>query len=214
MKTLTLRLFALALLAVLAAGCQTTKITNTWKAPDYQGGPMQKVAVLAVDNRSLLREILENHFSNYLIEQGQPAFRTHNVLSLQQIKDDRDAAVAAIKKEGVDSVLIIRLVDSKMRASLVRQSDAAYVPIITGMDTGIYGWYDYYSVAYMDMGVTRGDTKTTLYLQSTLYDLKTGKMVWSSISTSTIKEETDRVAAAKLFIQEVHDAGKAAGVLR
>ena len=215
MKTLTLRLLSLALLTVLVSGCTTTKITNTWKSPEYKGGPVKKVAILAVDNRSLLREILENHFSNYMIERGQPAFRTHNVLSLQEIKDNREGAVATVKKEGVDSVLIVRLINSTMRSTLVRQTDnAVYMPLITGMESGPYGWYDAYSVAYMDVSTVRGNTDETLYLQSSLYDLTTGQMIWSCLSTSHIKEQTDRVAAAQLFIQEVHDAGQAAGVFR
>jgi hypothetical protein len=214
MKHMLCRSVAALLLAVLFGGCTTTtKITRTWKAPDYNGGPVQKVAVLAVDERTLLREILENHFSNYLIEHGQPAFRTHNVLSLQQIKDSRDASVAAIKQEGVDSVLMIRLVNSTMKSSLVRATDSAYVPITTGIDS-YYGWYDYYTVAYMDMGVVRGNTKTTLHLQSSLYDLNTGKMLWSGLSEAEFKEETDRVASARKFIDEVYTAAKAAGVMR
>jgi hypothetical protein len=74
------------------------------------------------------------------------------LLTLPQIKEDKAAATTRLRQEGADSILVVRLVDKETYDRQVRATPAAFAPVATGY--GIYAWYDYYSVAFMDMNVT------------------------------------------------------------
>jgi hypothetical protein len=63
-------------LAVLSSSCASTSVKSTWRSPDFQGQPPQKVAVVADDDRAMVRVGLENRFVNHLAATGQPAFAT------------------------------------------------------------------------------------------------------------------------------------------
>jgi hypothetical protein len=200
------------LLAVLLCACAATSLKQTWKSPDYQGGPVRKAAVVAVEERGLVRQGVENRFARRLEAQGQPAMVTFDILSLQQIKDDKQAAAARAREAGADSVLIVRLVDVATYASQVRALNERYTPTITGVDT--FGWYDYYSVAFMDMGTTYGTLKQKVYLDISLFDLNTGKRLWSGLTETVVKEKTDRVLLVDALVGKVVSAMVKDGVVR
>jgi hypothetical protein len=182
-----------------------------WKAPDYTGGPVQKVAVLAVEERGAIRGIFEGQFATQLEKSGQAALRTQELLSLQEIKDNKEAAAARLREAGADSILIVRLVDVTTRARSVRQNPNAFAPVTTGY--GGYGWYDFYSVAFMDMSVVRSTLKQKLYLDSSLYDLNTGKRLWSGLTQTVVKENTDRLELVRPLVKEVVTAMRADGCI-
>jgi hypothetical protein len=160
----------------------------------------------------LVRQGVENRFARRLEAQGQPAMVTFDILSLQQIKDDKQAAAARAREAGADSVLIVRLVDVATYASQVRALNERYTPTITGVDT--FGWYDYYSVAFMDMGTTYGTLKQKVYLDISLFDLNTGKRLWSGLTETVVKEKTDRVLLVDALVGKVVSAMVKDGVVR
>src|SRR5712691_5443372 len=97
---LIIRHLFVAGLATLLVSCAATSIKRTWKAPDYTGGPVGKVAVLAVEERGTFRQALENRFRNQLVKDGQPAIVTHDLLSLAQVKSDKEAATTRLRESG------------------------------------------------------------------------------------------------------------------
>ena len=193
-------------------GCAATSLKQTWKSPSYQGGPVQKVAVLVVDERDLYRQSIENHFAGLLNQQGQGALATYKLLSLPAIKADKQAAVARVREAGADSVLIVRLVDRDTSANEVRATPAVYAPTLSGYESG--DWYSYYSVAFMDMGTVWGNTKMEIYLESSLYELKSGQRIWSGLTRTTLKESGDRVAEITPLAAKVFAAMRKDGMLR
>jgi hypothetical protein len=199
---LHLRQFPVLALTLSLCGCAATSVKQTWKSPTYHGGPVQKVAVLVVDERDFYRQSIENHFAGLLNQQGQGALATHELLSLPAIKADKQAAAARVREAGADSVLIVRLVDRATYANEVRATPAVFVSTVTGYESG--DWYSYYSVAFMDMGTVWGNTKMEVYLDSGLYDLKSGQRIWSALTLTVLNENMDRVAeitplATKIF---------------
>ena len=192
-------------LAVLMAGCGASSVKQTWKDPGYTGGPVRKVAVLTVEERPMLRQALENRFRNQLEKGGQPAAVTHELLTLPEIKENREAAAARLREAAADSVLIVRLVDSQTRAREVRATPALFAPVTTGIGTdyGYHGWYDYYSVAFMDMGTVWGSLEQRVYLESSLFDLTSGKRLWSGLTETTFKDNQDRLEEADVLVGKV-----------
>jgi hypothetical protein len=199
-------------LTLFLCGCANTSIKQSWKAPTYNGGPVTKVAVVAVDERGLVRQGFENRFENDLRAGGQEAAATHELLGLSEIKANKEAAVARLNASGATAVMVIRLVNQSTYSREVAATPERWVPTISGYAG--YGWYDCYSVAYMNMGVTWGSSKQKVYLDTSLFDLKTGQRLWSALTLTTLKEYADKLAEADAVVAQVVAAMRKDGVVR
>lgn len=213
MKT-NLHLFAFAALSLCFFGCAApSSVKQTWKSPTHNTGPVQKVAVVAVDERGLIRQAFENRLVRDLKAGGQDAFVTHSLLGLPEMKADKKAAAARLRQDGADTVLVIRLAGQSSDAYQVRATSAAYVETVTGMETDVAG-YDYYTVAFTDMGTTWSNTSMAVDLEAILFDLNTGKRLWSCQTLTVLKEETDRLAEADVLVAKIVAALRKDGMVR
>lgn len=203
---------AAAALIVLLCSCATTTVEKTWKLPGRAEGPVKKVAVLAVSDHSLVRPGLENRFAQDIARRGQPAITTVELLSLPEIKANKEAAVALLRKQGVDAILIVRLVDKTTYDREVRATPNAFVPIATGYSS--YGWGGYYDVAFADMSVSESHTRDVLVLDSSLFDLNTGERLWSMVTKSTLEYNTDKLVVADDLADKVSAALLKDGLIR
>jgi hypothetical protein len=142
--------------AMLLCSCAaTSSVKKTWKSPDYTGGQVSSVAVLAVTDRGMIRTGLENRFANELERNGQAVVRSHNLLSLEEIKEDQEAAATRLREAGAQTVLITRLITSEAQAQSVRVGNERFAPVATGFSPGLpyrgyggyggYGWGGYYT---------------------------------------------------------------------
>ena len=202
----------LAALALCLGGCATSSIKQTWKAPGASG-PVAKVAVIGVDERGLVRQGFENRFVRDFKAVGQEAVVTHDLMGLPEIKADKVAAAQRLRSAGADSVLIVRLVDQVSYDRQVRATAEREVETITGVGD-YYGWYNYYEVAYTDFGVVWSSSEQKIHLDSSLFDLATGKRLWSALTLTTLKDKTDRLTAVDDLISEVVQAMHKDGIIR
>jgi hypothetical protein len=199
-------------LTVLLCSCATTTVEKTWKSPDRSTGPVKKLAVIAISDHQLVRPWLENRFAQEIAKRGQPVIATQNLLPLPKIKENKDATVELLRQQGVDSVLIVRLVNRTTYDSEVRTSPSAFVPYTTGY--GTYGWGGYYDLAFMDMNVTYGSTRDKVLMDSSLFDLNTGQRLWSMVTRSGLKYDTDKLEVADDIIDKVSAALLKDGLIR
>ena len=215
-QLLSFRSLLVGAIAVLLVSCAASSVKKTWKAADYNGGPVTKVAVLTVEERGLIRQGLENRFRNQLEAGGQPALVSHALLSLGEIKENREAAAARVREAGADSVLIMRLVDSATHTREVRATSGVFVPVTTGIGTGYtpYGWHDYYTIAFMDMGTVWGSVEQKVYLETTLFALKSGQPIWSAMTETVLREDMDRLEEADQLVAKILAAARKDGFVR
>ncbi|MGC3958585.1 MAG: hypothetical protein QM813_11785 [Verrucomicrobiota bacterium] len=204
-------LFAVGL-AVVLCGCAATSLKQTWKAPDYQGGPVQKIAVLVVEERALQRSVLENAFAAELQKQGQAMLTTFKLLTLPEIKADKQAATRQLQEAGADTVLIIRLADQVTRDQAIRVSPNRFSPVDTSF--GAMDWHGYYFGGDTGMGTVWGELRQDVYLDSSLHDLKTGKRLWSGITKTVLKEGSDRIEELRPITSKVVTAMRKDGLIR
>jgi hypothetical protein len=205
-------IFFSATALVCLAGCASSPVLQTWKAPEHQAGPVKKVAVVAIDERYLVRQGFENRLVRDLREKGQEACVTHDLMGLGAIKDSKEAAADRFRSAGADSVLIVRLADQTTINHEVRATPERYAEVITGIES-YGGWYDYYSVAFMDMSTVWGSTEVKVYLQTSLFDLQSGRMLWSALTLTTLKENSDRLEEVDALTSEVVDALRKDGMV-
>jgi hypothetical protein len=198
--------------ALCLGGCAASSVKQVWKSPAYQGGAVQKVAVVAVEERGMVRQAFENRFVNQFRALGQNADPTHELMGLREIKASKEAAAARFREAGADSVLLVRLVDQTTYAHQAQATPALFVPTTTGFSS--YGWYDYYEVAFVDMGTVWNSARQYVYLDTVLFDLKTGQRIWSALTLTVLKEDMDRLEEADALVAKIVAALRRDGMIR
>jgi hypothetical protein len=201
-------------LVLLSSSCASTSVKNTWKSPDYQGGPPQKIAVVADDERVLVRVALENRFVNQLTAASQPAFATATSFpDLAAARKNKEATVAQLRSSGADAILITRLVSKSAYAAKAQQRFTGQYVALTvtpgseSWDTSVRSYSEY-------TGGPRSDDKSYLLLDTSLYDLSTGKRVWACLTETTIKDTDDRLEVADEFVRKVIETMLQDGMIR
>ncbi len=181
--------------------CVGTSLDGNLKSPAYHGGAVQKVAVVAVTDQVLVRQGFENRFARQMTEHGQSALVTYNVLSLPEINADNQAATERFRQAGADSVLVIRMANQATRTTELQATAQIFAPVLTGYDYN--DWYGYYSVSFMNMGTSWSESKTQIYLEMILYDLKTSQRIWAGGTVTVLKDGMDRVAQVDPIVSKV-----------
>jgi hypothetical protein len=202
---------ALGLLAFWLCSCASTRVKETWKAPGAQPAT-GKIAVLAMDDRGLVRQGFENRFVAHLTRVGMPAAVTFEELSLAEIKQDKAAAAEHFRALGAETLLIVRSTGTGTSYREVRAGPERYAPTLTGFEST--GWYDYYSVGFVDMQSSYGSTKKKVCLEVSLFDLKAGRRLWAGLTQTVVTERMDRVAEMDPLIDKIIAALQKDGLLR
>ena len=201
-------------LIMLASSCASTTVKSSWKSADYKGEPPKKVAVVADDERKLVRMALENRFVNQLAVANQPAFGTAaSFADLEAARKNKEATVAKLRAAGADAILITRLVSkSDYQAKAQQRFTGHYVAVTVtpgsdGWDTDI-GSFDTYQSA------PRSDDRSYLLLDTSLFDLNTGQRIWGCITETTVRQTDDRLEIADEFVGKVVEVMRQDGMIR
>ena len=160
----------------------------------------------------MLRQAFENRFVTQLRKNGAKAFFSYDLLSLEQIQSNKVAAAEQLRTHGAEILLILRLVDISQFNNEVRMGDERYMGVVTGIEPGT--WYDYYSVAFMNINPTYGSLTRNVYLETSLYDLGNAKRLYSVLTQTVLKENTDRVAEMDPLVEKIVAAMREDGVIR
>jgi hypothetical protein len=186
-------LLIILVIAALLSGCAKTKFTKQWVAEDFNEQPYDDILVLAVADKMGNRQDTENYVVEKLGEAGIDAMQSYDILPKTEIID-REAVGKAIDGLQLDAVIV-------MYATGVTEEEY-YVParrfgVYSGYGYGHahYGsFYDYYPHAYSYVYLPGYDnTHSVVALESSLFDLDTGKMVWSGQSNTFAPESVDDV---------------------
>jgi hypothetical protein len=212
MMKIKFREMALAAFALALCSCAApTSLKSTWKAPDYQGGPVGKIAVLAVDEGGSYRPMFEGQFVQQLEQQGQPAFKTLGLLTLPEIRADKEAAAAKLRAAGADSILVVRLIDSVNQSSLAPTTRGT-TTVTT--DSGTVGCFEYVAAYTTSSGEMQMSLKLNVYLDTSLYELESRKKVWSGLTETILREDTDRLGEIQPLVARLVAALRADGLVR
>lgn len=172
---------------LLLAGCASTEIKSTWRAPDDQGAPIAKVAVLMLETDENLRRFAEDQMVRSL-----PG-STRGVASYT-LFEKPEADVGKLKdrlnQQGFDAVLVTRTVSvDKTRTQVPPTTQLMPTgPLLlptTRLSTDGKTLDTYYSHAWgYTYQTTPGYTAhlTTIVVESVLYRLPQGSAVWSAVT--------------------------------
>ena len=179
MKTLPFRFLALALIALTFAGCADTSVQKTWTAPAVGAFKFTKVFVICVARDDTDRRLAEIAVKEQI--KRVPTVASYEVFP--DIADTRDKKrmVQAVKDSGADGVIVMRLTnrDTKveMGASNARPMD--YM-IFSDYYGAVYDVGAFYATDTRDIG-----TNSVYYVETRIFDGKTGKLAWKGDTKST-----------------------------
>lgn len=207
-------LVAVVTLAMFFSSCASTSVKSTWKSPDYKGGLPRKVAVVADEERPMIRAALENRYVNQLARVDQPAFASVEAFpDLNAARTNKAETVTTLRAAGADAVLITRLVSrSAYLAKAQQKFTGQYVALTVAPDSE--GWDASVGSFSTYSGGPRSDDRSYLLLDTSLYDLQTGRRIWACLTETTVKDTDDRLELADEFVAKVVELMRQDGVVR
>lgn len=166
---------AVALLLGWLGACATTQMKDTWKDPAFTGPPMKQLLVIGAFKSEVNRRVFEDAFAGALkaaatgAQPSYPLLPEGGAIANERVQD-------AVKRSGSDAVLVTRLL--RVRRD-VNVTPAYAAPGFYG--AGFRGWY---GGAY---AMSPGDVTVydVLTIESTLWNMRTDKPVWSGTSEMT-----------------------------
>ena len=149
-----------------------TKVTESWKDPAAKDVQFDKIVVVAMVNEAKMRQDAEDRM---LANIGRDRAIASFTLFPDIKTTDKDAAIAKIKEAGCDAAVVLKPAGSKSKVSNI-PGRIEYDPIYdTFWGYWGYAWTTSWAPEYQE-------TDLTVRVQTLVYDLKSGKLIWSSSS--------------------------------
>jgi hypothetical protein len=192
MMTSTLRYitrFIVLTILLSVIGCTTTEKTSEWRDQAYAGGNIENILVIGVSNRVSVRHMVESIMVAELEKLNVSATPGYTIMDVDT-KIDHATVKAAIADKNFDAVLVTHLVGVEKKQQ--------YVPPTPSINPGYYG---YYSMAYgrvYEPGYY--EQYEVVKLETSLYDVKSDKLVWSMGSDSIESGSNEKLINANVKI--------------
>jgi len=178
---------------IMLSSCANTKFTKQWIDEDFNEEPFDDIMVLVVADKMGNRQDAENYIVEKLGETGINAMQSYDILPKTETID-AEAVDQAIDGLQLDAVIV-------MYATGITEEEY-YIPtrrfgVYSGYGYGHahYGsFYNYYPHAVNYVYIPGYDnTHYVIALETSLFDLKTNKMVWSGQSNTFAPDSVDDV---------------------
>ena len=171
-------LSTLALVAAAGVALDAVKFTSTWAAPDaatvsFKG---QKVVALVISDDISLRMSAEEALTRELSSRGIQGVAAYRLIPPAELKDP-ERARGWFEKEAVTGVVALRPVS--------QNKVKRYPPDIWMSPTysTLWGYYPYGWTTVYVAGPT--PTDTVIVVESLIYQVSTGRLVWGGVSESS-----------------------------
>jgi hypothetical protein len=196
-KTLLHKLLIAAVAASALAACSQTKTTIplSWRNPSYQQAAFKKLFVIGVGENDGSRRLFEDTFARALADKGTSAQASWGLLP-QSAQLSEEQVRGAVEGGSFDGVLVSRLLSVDQHEEYVPPSTHTVPSAYYG-----YGYYGYYGASYAvvhEPGYFK--TNTTFRVETNLYSVATGDLVWSgqsdTLNPGSLTDVIDSMTAA------------------
>lgn len=182
------------LVSLVTLGCASTKMTKVQVNQESASGPFDKIMVIGLGTSEETRAAFETAVTSKLTSEGLTSVASNTQFASQ--KDmTRDGVRDRAKSDGMDGVLVSRLVDVRKAGDRVNE---------TGSFTD---WWEEYGTRATDSA--RADETTTFVIETRLFDVATEKPVYAAVSESFAPDSRDEIIAdlAKLIVSDLEKRG-------
>jgi len=157
--------------------------------------PFRSVMVVAMDQRQDVREPFENDTVAYLRERGVDGVASYSRFGFDQVNGDKEQLRQLLQTAHQESVLFVRVTQ---RADFVEGAP----PSLGSIDMGAVD-----ESAYTSFTEPGGEINTGFRLGARLFRVSDGAVVWSSVMTTIMKEDTDQLVfvrkTARAFVDRM-----------
>lgn len=178
----------------LLCACGTSvKMIGSWADDSMAGYTVDNVLVIGIAREDISRNLWENTFVELLGKKNIKAQASNIVTGGQVIEPSREAIMAAVKKAGAETLLITRVAGSRTDTeTLPGRVNYEPAPYYTGM-------HNYYGHAFRAVySPPVNVSKTTVRLESNIYDVASEKLIWTAQSEAVepklLKTDFSRMA--------------------
>ena len=198
-------IFAFIALSILVS-CTSTKIVSSWKDPGttISGDQIDKILFIALVKDESFRRVVEDKLVALSHGKGLASYSmvTGNNLS----KTDQASITQRLKADGVDLIVIMRLVDVKEETRYVPGSSMSGYGGMPGYG-GYWGGYGYAAPMYYTPGYYTTDKK--YLVETNVYSVEQDKLVWSGTTSSMnpSKIETTTAEIVDAVIEKMKEEG-------
>jgi hypothetical protein len=185
----------MAVSALAACSKTTTNIPLSWRNPDFEHTRFEKLFVIGVGENEGARRLFEDTFAKALAYEGTSAQASWGQLP-QSTQLTEEQVRGAVEGGGFDGVLITRLLSVDQSEEYVPGSTYVVPPTYYG-----HGYYGYYGSSY-DVVHQPGyfKTNTTFRIETNLYAVAGGGLVWSgqsqTLNPESLTDVIDSMTAA------------------
>lgn len=162
---------------------------------DHSPHKYKKILVIGMSTNVAARATVEDELVYYMRLKGINAIAASSVLPPDRsiVSEPRDVQKQKLQESGFDAIFAISLREKKESTKYV-QGSSAYAP--TSFYGGYYGsFYSYYPHMYTNVYQPGYYVKSEeILLNSNLFDVETGKLLWSAQSDTTDPSSLDNFA--------------------
>jgi len=205
-------MFSLLVVALLLAACQTTSIQSAWFDPNFSGGPMKKIAVVAAGTNLSNQRVFEDVFAEKLRVAGVDGVAGWTVIA-DEARATEAPFTAAVTKSGAQGLLVVRLlgVDTRTQVTTTMVPTSA----MWGGSRWGGGWGGGAFGPSM-VPVAEIQQYDLAMVETTLYDVATGRVVWAATTQTLNPSSVQREAPgfADVIIGQLSARGLIAGTAK
>jgi hypothetical protein len=171
------RVIALILACSVGVSAQSYKFRSTWKTGNVQKIDMagKKVVTVLISRDDSLRMSVEEALAREVTSRGPAGVAAYRSIPAELLEDP-DKARAWFQKTGAAGVIVLRplSVDKETVASAVVWTTTYY-----------QDFNNYYAAGWQSSIPLRTREETTIVVETLLFDVATGKLIWGSVTEST-----------------------------
>ena len=191
------RILILCILALVLGGCSSTKLAESWEAPDINEPPASKIFLIALIKDPVTKRFFEKHFVEEARKKGVEVIPSYEYMPHATDSDEKEEVVRLVNQLGVEGVLVAQLKGL--------HKDYKYVPSRLDWYPDAYSslyFYDYYYESYRAIyrpGYVGSDNYFSVQLR--YFSVKSEKMLWAANTVTknprsvvgTIQQIADKV---------------------
>ena len=113
-------MLSLVLVTLTLTACQTTSLQSAWFDPNFTGGPMHRIAIVAVGVNFANRRVTEDVFAQRLRAVGVDGAAGWTVIP-DDARESQEPFTAAVMKSGAQGLLMVRLLGQRDRRRTQQQ---------------------------------------------------------------------------------------------
>ena len=166
--------------AFLIISCAGTELTQEQVGDAYKGKPVSNILVIAITGNEHNRRSFEQKFVAQLKSIGVDAISIEEAIPMPpNLELKKETILNTVNQYENDAVIITHLL-CKEEKDVYTRGGATH-----------RGFYGFYHSRHSSSGYS--STSTTVRLETNLYDVKTGKLIWSGKSKTLSKDSTDKI---------------------